>query len=73
MSSIFQKKIRDKEKLISQKYVEIEQIKEEIEKMKKELWKSCSHEWERDYSAMHDDPFKYFCKHCKMYKNSYRL
>lgn len=73
MSINYQEMIRNKEKIITQKYSEIDLIKLEIEKLKKNLWTSCTHEWERDYSAMHDDPFKYFCKHCKMYKNSYRL
>ena len=44
---------------------------DQTENFKKQIWTVCKHEWERDYSAMGDDPFKYMCKSCKLYKNSF--
>ena len=37
----------------------------------KKIWENCDHEWKYDISADEYEKNKYFCKHCKLWRNSY--
>ena len=46
-------------------------LEEEIKVNEKKIWKECEHEWEWDIASGMCDRNCYYCKHCKLWRNSY--
>lgn len=40
-----------------------------IHSLRGELWDLCNHQWRRDCSCAFDDPCKYYCNVCGLWKD----
>ena len=49
----------------------IRKLEEDIRKNEKYIFNHCNHEWEFEYASCMNERNYYYCKHCKLYKNSY--
>ena len=47
------------------------QLENKIKKNERCIFANCKHEWEFEYASCMNDRNSYYCKHCKLYKNSY--
>ena len=47
---------------------QIKQLKELRKSTKLKIWETCNHEWIFDRSSNFDDPCKYICNKCDLYK-----
>ena len=37
-------------------------------KIELKIFDSCNHQWVRDRTLAHDDPIKYYCKNCGLWR-----
>lgn len=46
-------------------------LENKIKTNEKYIFKHCNHDWQFEYGTCMNDRNYYFCKHCKLYRNSY--
>ena len=46
-------------------------LEEEIKVNEQKIWKECEHEWKWDITSGMYDRNRYYCKHCKLWRNHY--
>ena len=65
-------KLLNKKIEILDKIVEIQELQKkyklDLKKVELEIFDSCNHKWVRDRTVAHDDPIKYYCKICGLWR-----
>ena len=67
INKLLTKKIEILDKIV--KIHELEKkCKLDLKKVELEIFDSCKHEWVRDKTLAYDDPIKYYCKICGLWR-----